>query len=80
MTDKYKSGNTRVLLDLGPLYGPLSAYASEVDLSLAAVIRLILRDVLSFSNYRVTLPPIDRGNPANQVQDTSVENDPKEVA
>jgi hypothetical protein len=72
MANKYKSGNTRVLLDLGKLYGPLRAYALEVGISLAAVIRIILNDAIIRGS--ITLPPIDRGIPTHQESVASEEN------
>ena len=57
MAQKYTKGNTRVLLDLGPLYSRLTSYALEVGISLSAVIRIILNDAIIRGT--VILPPLD---------------------
>lgn len=70
---KYTSGNTRVLLDLGPLHAPLAAYAIEVDLSLVAVIKLILRDAIT-DGHTITLPALEGGSTITEVSDFAQED------
>ena len=72
MAQKYTKGNTRVLLDLGPLYSRLTSYALEVGISLSAVIRIILNDAIIRGT--VTLPPLDGSRSSDNLPLTGEED------
>lgn len=53
---KYNKGNTKVMVDLGPLYKDVSALAIKVDMPISTLTKLIIRDFLKRGQQDLVVP------------------------